>query len=182
MSAKVQVIALLGLGTMIFALSRAAAAAPSSIKTPQDVHELAAILINRHGFNVSPCMATAIAIIESGDINNPANGFNVYASRYEPGIGDVSTGLMQTLSQTALWLSTIGYTAYGTPDAAKLYNPEVSLYFGLAYLDWLSRYRNTSRPEDWVVQSYNAGPGHSSSQYLAKYFKAKVWLRNAGLC
>jgi len=142
-----------------------------------EVRALAQRTIADNGFFIRPDMALAIAVIESGDLNNPNAGMNPHATRFEPQVLDVSTGLMQTLLGTAKWLATdMGYTAFGVPRATDLYKPEVSMYFGCAYLDWLQDYKNTSRSEDWIVQSYNAGPGNSSGFYLQKYKKVQITL------
>ncbi|VAI56397.1 unnamed protein product [Triticum turgidum subsp. durum] len=51
------------------------------------------------------------------------------------------TGLMGIDYPTAAWLSRdCGYTAYAVSSVDDLYNPFASMYFGAAYLGWLSRY------------------------------------------
>jgi soluble lytic murein transglycosylase-like protein len=183
MSARTAAAVLLGLSGIFFILNKATASVSSSVNSPQDVKALAQRLIAQYGFNVSPCMATAIAILESGDITHPENGFNIYAARYEPGIDDTSTGLMQTLTGTAQWLARdMGYRAKGIPDAAALFDPETSMYFGISYLDFLKKYAGGARSDSWVVQSYNAGPGNSSGAYYTKYNKAILWLQKNGVC
>lgn len=95
---------------------------------------------------------TAIAWIESS--------FDPAAYRYEPHLGDASVGLMQTLTRTATWLyEDMGYRAYGAPTLESLArSPQRSVYFGGAYLDWLSRYRGVARSEEFIVRGYNGGP------------------------
>ena len=103
--------------------------------------------------------------------------FDPVAHRYEAHIDDASTGLMQTLHGTARWLQTdMGYRRFDAPDKFALFDPEVSVYFGCAYLDWLANYRNVTRSEDWVVQSYNSGPGNTSLAYLTKFRRAAAEL------
>lgn len=167
-----------------FAFTRKAEAAPVTVNgklSPQQVRALAAFQIIKYKFNVPPDMATAIAIIESGDVSFPSNGCNPMAQRFEAHIPDTSTGLMQTLLGTAQWLAKdMGYKAMGIPTANALINASTSLYFGLAYLDYLSKYKGVARSQDWIVQSYNAGPGHSAAAYLAKYKKALTWVQQNG--
>lgn len=86
---------------------------------------------------------------------------------------------MQVLTSTAHWLNSIGYDAY---DGNNLYDATQGMYFGLAYLDYLASYKGMARDEGFIVQSYNAGPGGSSTGYFAKYVEAKSWLElNMGL-
>jgi len=133
-----------------------------------EVQMLASEIINRYRFSISPEMVVRIAWIESH--------FDASASRYEPHLQDASTGLMQTLLSTARWLATdMGYSAY-VPTMADLMDTKTSIYFGAAYLDYLSRYRGKSRSEEWIVRAYNGGPGHSTgatNAYWQKYLKAK---------
>lgn len=164
-------------------LSRNAGSVTRNRISPVEIRDTAAEMIAKYNFNISPCMVTAIATIESGDKDQPELGVNRLASRYEPHIGDVSTGVMQTLVTTARWLaSDMGYTAKGIPAADDLYDFETSVYFGAAYLDWLSTYAGSERSEDWIVQSYNAGPGNKQGFYLGKYKTAKNNLKDLGVC
>lgn len=117
-----------------------------------------------------PDMIVRIAWIESA--------FNPAAIRAEPKIGDASVGLMQTLISTAQWLhSDLGFTRLGRPDAATLMDPRQSMYFGGAYLLWLSTYRGRQRGEEFMVRAYNGGPGGADSsatlEYWRRYLDAK---------
>ena len=171
-----------GLAALLSVLGTQAGKSATGEISPEQMHALAVETKQRYGFNISPGMATAIAIVESGDVNMPENGLNVYAARYEPGLQDTSTGLMQTLTSTAQWLAQdMGESAFGMPSASDLLKPQESVYFGMAYLNWLSSYAGQSRSESWIVQSYNAGPGRPSSAYLQKYNRAKAWLQQKGL-
>jgi len=121
-------------------------------------------------FNVDSAMIVRIAWIESS--------FNPLALRFEPGIGDASAGIMQTLVGTARWLATdMGYMTWGVPTLDQLLSsPQRSIYFGGAYLDYLSRYGNKARSHEWMVRAYNGGPGHSqgaTDDYWRKYLAAK---------
>lgn len=132
-----------------------------------EVERLARELVTAYGFVVRPELAVAIAFQESS--------FRPWV------VGDdgKSFGLMQLLhppsdlaKSTAIWLhDQIGYQQFERPTVATLKRPEDSMYFGLAYLDWLRRYAGIPRPEAWMVMSYNAGPGNSSYGYLSKIGK-----------
>jgi soluble lytic murein transglycosylase-like protein len=136
----------------------------------EHVRNLADAAVRHWGFRVPPEMLVRIAWIESH--------FDAGAVRPEPRIGDASAGLMQTLLSTARWLAKdMGYTAFGVPTLETLMGPQESLYFGGAYLDYLSRYRGERRSEEWIVRSYNGGPGHSraaTDAYWRKYLAAKA--------
>ena len=138
----------------------------------QDVFSLANKIVQTNGFAVSPEVATAIAVVESGSVSNPNLGCDPQAHRYEAALGDTSAGLMQTLSRTANWLYSLEYNRYGIGNLQSLYDAETSMYFGCAYLDYLSRYKGQQRSLEFIVQSYNAGPGHPSAAYLAKFNQA----------
>ena len=148
----------------------------------KDVKALAQRLIDAYGFNVSANVAAAVAIVESGSVGNPLLGCDPHAFRSEPQITDQSTGIMQVLTGTAQWLAkSQGYKAYGVPSMNDLYTPSIGMYFGLAYLDYLSRYGGAKRSTEWMVQSYNAGPGHAQAAYLAKFQKALQWVQLSGV-
>lgn len=160
-------LAALGIAGLLMAMNRRAVAS-GAVLSKIAIRDRAAAAIDRHGFTVDPALAANIAMVESG--GDPS------AARFEPfvphvGGPDVSTGLMQVLKSTAFWLATdMGYRAYGSADLGeRMLDPEIGLYFGLAYLDYLGRYRGEVRGEAWIVQSYNAGPGNAQLAYLAKY-------------
>jgi soluble lytic murein transglycosylase-like protein len=136
--------------------------------TPKsEILKLAETVISKYGFNVDPKMVVAMIQIESA--GNPA------AVRYEPHLRDVSVGLMQTLGGTARWLAEeMGYNAYGVPSNQDLINPEISIYFGAAYIHWLSTYKGQNRGVKWIVESYNGGPGQSNSQTRNHWNKYKA--------
>ena len=113
--------------------------------------------------NVDPNMAVAIAEIESS--------FRPTAYRLEVHVGDASTGLMQTLQKTAQWLWDIGYKAMPRPDAVTLLEPKVSMYFGMAYIDWLQGYKGEAHSEEWIIRAYNGGPGGATKAGTRAYWK-----------
>lgn len=153
----------------VFALMHSRMVSAGGVLSLDNVKTLARQQIAVGSFNVSTDMVVRIAWIESH--------FDPSASRYEAHLGDASTGLMQTLLSTAQWLARdMGYSAYGVPGLNDLMSPQVSLYFGASYLDYLSRWKGQSRSEEWIVRSYNGGPGNLNSQtahYWAKYQAAK---------
>lgn len=131
--------------------ARSAGAAGCVRLSEPDVETLAGEITRRFFPAVDPVMLRAMAEIESA--RDPC------AIRHEPHIGDASVGLMQTLVGTSRWLyREMGATAFGEPDALKLADPAVSMYFAAAYVDFLRRYRGRARSEEFIVRGYNGGP------------------------
>ena len=158
-----------GLAATFALLSRSTLSAVGPLSS-ENVRAFAESIVASFGLRVDPDMIVRIAWIESG--------FNPSAVRFEPRIGDASAGLMQTLVGTARWLATdMGYSAFGVPTMDKLLDqPQMSIYFGAAYLDYLSRYSGQSRSEEFIVRSYNGGPGNlgaATADYWRKYLAAK---------
>lgn len=123
---------------------------------------------------VDPEMVLTIASVESS--------LNPTATRFEASIGEFSVGLMQTLIPTARWLHEIGYTAFPEPDFASLLDPDTSIYFGAAYLDYLSFKNGITKggPVEQIVRAYNGGAGNASApstvRYWEKYQQARAAL------
>nr|BFD59651.1 hypothetical protein CKG001_17580 [Bdellovibrio sp. CKG001] len=91
-----------------------------------------------------------------------------------------SWGIMQVTLTTAKWLDDSA-----TPE--KLNNPEYSINLGARYVAYLQGFFPKSDPRywEWVIKSYNQGPGNSSKEragtsqgfahdYWAKYQKYKT--------
>ncbi|KAL2609169.1 hypothetical protein R1flu_027742 [Riccia fluitans] len=139
--------------------------------TETEMKAIAEIIIGRFFTKVDPAMICAIAEIESA--RNPL------AYRWEESVQEASTGLMQTLQSTAEWLAKdLGYRAYSVDWASSmLYRPFVSVYFGCAYLKWLSTYDGKRRSEEFMVRGYNGGPKGATNKitlvYWNKYLVAK---------
>lgn len=123
------------------------------------------------------CCVAAIAEVESSRLP--------LSLRYEPRREESSTGLMQVLQSTGEWLARdMGYTYYSVDwsSSLSLYPPFTALYFGCAYLDWLSTYGGRKRREEFMVRGYNGGPGgvegEKTERYWEKYQVAKkIYIR-----
>ena len=93
-----------------------------------EVKAVAEIIISRH-FSSRGVKPEALAALAE-----------VCSMRFVHGVRS-RTGLMGIDYPTAAWLSRdCGYTAYAVSSVDDLYNPFASMYFGAAYLGWLSRY------------------------------------------
>lgn len=160
------ILAVLILAALGYVLFGGKLAVPGLEENPIGVRGLAARIANTHfDGRVDPSMLTAIAFVESS--------FNPTATRVEVAIGDVSIGLMQTLLSTARWLAEdMGYTAFGVPGPEDLLDPDTSMYFGAAYVDYLSHRNPITRGqgEERIVRAYNGGPGGASSSATAPYW------------
>lgn len=96
------------------------------------------------------------------------NKFSLYES------GDTSLGLMQTLTSTANWLyQDMGYRAY-VPTISSLQEPNVSLYFGCAYIDYMLK-RNSSLTVEQLAEYYNGGYGNSNKWTKIHASKVKTY-------
>ncbi|XP_027172854.1 uncharacterized protein LOC113772460 isoform X2 [Coffea eugenioides] len=88
----------------------------------------------------------------------------IVSMRFVNGVGQ-RTGLMGIDYPTARWLyKDVGYKAYIVDSVDDLCKPFVSMYFGAAYLAWLSEYEGRERTPQFVVQAYLAGPQNVNLQ------------------
>ncbi|KAM4070831.1 hypothetical protein ACJW30_11G015500 [Castanea mollissima] len=88
----------------------------------------------------------------------------VVSLRFVNGVGP-RTGIMGIDYSTAFWLyMELGYRAYRVDSADDLTKPFVSMYFGAAYLVWLSEYEGRERTPQFVVQAYISGPKNVNLQ------------------
>ncbi|WCJ37136.1 hypothetical protein M5689_018291 [Euphorbia peplus] len=88
----------------------------------------------------------------------------IVSMRFVNGVGN-RTGLMGIDYSTAFWLYTeLGYRAYRVDSVDDLQNPFVSMYFGAAYLAYLSVYEGRERSPQFVVQAYISGPKNVNLQ------------------
>lgn len=103
------------------------------------------------GFGVSMDDADILAVIEV------ESGFSPSAFRFEPALGQGSTGLMQVLLSTA---RDMGYTG----PAAGLFDPATNVAVGMKYLDWIKGFLDTrlagTVAKTDVIAAYNAGVGN----------------------
>ncbi|CAI5494631.1 unnamed protein product [Closterium sp. Naga37s-1] len=147
--------------------------------TSEEMHAVASIIESRHfsGTRLAGLagsegdLAAAIARVESA--------WQPLAYRFENKLGEASTGLMQVLQSTAEWLAReMGYPAYAADVASSmLCRPFAGVYYGMAYLAWLTTYKGIARSEEFVVHAYHGGPGgwekESAARHWSKYLQAK---------
>eukprot|EP00899_Mesostigma_viride_P008029 jgi/Mesvir1/17227/Mv07641-RA.1 len=152
-------------------LTASTPAAERAVLSSAEIKALAESTNARHFKHcLSSRMLRAICVIESGG--------DPQAYRWEPGIGEASAGLMQTLLSTAQWLAKdMGYNAFGIPTINDLYRPAVSMYMGASYVHYLSGINGHTGSEEFVVRGYNGGPNgyknKSTMDYWKKYLRVK---------
>ncbi|MED6159007.1 hypothetical protein PIB30_038316 [Stylosanthes scabra] len=96
----------------------------------------------------------------------------VVSMRLLHGVGE-RPGIMGISYSTAYWIyMQLGYRAYKLESPEDLYNPFVSMYFGAAYVTWLSEYEGRERTPEFVVQAYWVGPQNVNPQD-----KSTIWLK-----
>ncbi|KAF4388989.1 hypothetical protein F8388_026718 [Cannabis sativa] len=120
--------------------------------TQTEMKAVVEIIVSRHfHLQVDPNMICAIAELESD--RQPLS------IRYDKKSKDTKLGIMQLFPKTAEWLyRELNYQSYevvGNPDL--LFRPFVSVYFGAAYLKWLSNFEEKERNEEFVVRAYRGG-------------------------
>ncbi|KAJ0980820.1 hypothetical protein J5N97_009075 [Dioscorea zingiberensis] len=117
-----------------------------------EVKAVAEIIISRY-FNSRGITHTALAALAE-----------LCSMRFLHGVR-AHTGLMGIDYPTAAWLyKDIGYRAYKVSSVDDLYNPFVSMYFGAAYLVWLSEYEGRQRSHQFIIQAYLGGPENVNLQ------------------
>ncbi|KAK3270416.1 hypothetical protein CYMTET_21186, partial [Cymbomonas tetramitiformis] len=133
--------------------------------SPIELLEVAEKVVARHfPGKIAPIVPASIALVESA--GDPK------AYRWEAHINEGSTGLCQTLLSTAVWLATdMGYNTYGKPTDATLEDPEISFYFGAAYLIWLSTYKRIQQTEEFIVRGFNGGPNGINASVTVRYWE-----------
>ncbi|KAH6836667.1 hypothetical protein C2S53_005418 [Perilla frutescens var. hirtella] len=84
--------------------------------------------------------------------------------RFVNGVGQ-HTGIMGIDYPTARWLNKdLGYKGYSVDSVEDLTKPFVSMYFGAAYMTWLSEYEGRERSLQFIVQAYLCGPHNVNIQ------------------
>ncbi|KAF3322489.1 Transglycosylase SLT domain-containing protein [Carex littledalei] len=117
-----------------------------------EVKAIAGIIIARH-FSSRGVKASALAALAE-----------VTSMRFVNGL-QARTGLLGIDYPTALWLyNDVGYRAYKVISVDDLYNPFVSMYFGAAYLAYLSEYEGRQRSYEFIVQAFLSGPENVNLQ------------------
>ncbi|XP_065864464.1 uncharacterized protein [Euphorbia lathyris] len=117
-----------------------------------EVKAVAGIILSKH-FSTRGVKASVLCALAE-----------IVSMRFINGVGN-RTGLMGIDYSTAFWLYTeLGYRAYRVESIDDMKNPFVSMYFGAAYLAYLSQYEGRERTPQFVVQAYVGGPKNVNLQ------------------
>ncbi|XP_028803828.1 uncharacterized protein LOC114758893 [Neltuma alba] len=134
--------------------------------TQTELRAVAEIVIGRHfPSKIDPAMVCAIAELESDRL--------LLVTRSEGKSKQRRFGLMQLMPNDSEWLiSELGYSSYlaeGNSDV--LYRPFINVYFGAAYIKWLSNFEDTERSEEFMVRAYKGGPKKATHKSTLPYWK-----------
>ncbi|CAI5470597.1 unnamed protein product [Closterium sp. Yama58-4] len=134
----------------------------------EEIHAATLVLLRRHfsgrGKRLWPtglASSEGDAVLAVCAVARVESAWQPLAYRFEPRLGEASIGLMQVLQSSAEWLARdMGYRAYAADVASSMIRrPFAGLYYGMAYLAWLTTYKGISRSEEFVVRAYHGGPG-----------------------
>ncbi|KAJ4980474.1 hypothetical protein NE237_031311 [Protea cynaroides] len=134
--------------------------------TQTEMKAVAEIIVRRHFHSqVDPDMICAISELQSDR--------QLLTTRYNKKTKETVFGIMQLSQKTAEWLvREMGYRQYEIEgDATLLYRPFISVYFGAAYLMWLSHYDDTLRSEEFVVRAYKGGTKKAKHKTTLDYWR-----------
>uniref|UniRef100_A0A7N0RHF8 Transglycosylase SLT domain-containing protein n=1 Tax=Kalanchoe fedtschenkoi TaxID=63787 RepID=A0A7N0RHF8_KALFE len=134
--------------------------------TQVEMRAVAGIVIGRH-FDSHIDLDMICAIAELGSDRQPL------AARYDKKMKETTVGIMQVLPKNADWLAgDLGYQAYEIQGNHNLlYRPFVNVYFGIAYLKWLSNYESKGRSEEFVVRAYKGGVKRATHKSTLPYWR-----------
>lgn len=134
--------------------------------TQTEMRAVADIIVRRHFFSqIHTAMICAIAEL--------ASDRQPLAKRYDKKTKETTVGIMQILPKTAEWLfRDMGYRSYKVQeDPNILFRPFVSVYFGAAYLIWLSNFEQRERSEEFVIRAYRCGTKKATHKSTLNYWK-----------
>ncbi|KAI3948497.1 hypothetical protein MKW98_019247 [Papaver atlanticum] len=142
--------------------------------TQTEMKAVAGIVAHRHFLSqIDPDMICAISELESD--RQPL------AMRYNKKTKDTTVGIMQVLPKTAEWLvRENGYQTYQIEGNLELlHKPFINVYFGAAYLKWLSSYDGKDRNEEFVVRAYRGGPKKANHKSTLDYWRRYLLVKQS---
>uniref|UniRef100_A0A1D1YA08 Endo-type membrane-bound lytic murein transglycosylase A n=1 Tax=Anthurium amnicola TaxID=1678845 RepID=A0A1D1YA08_9ARAE len=140
--------------------------------TQIEMRAVAGIIVQRHfPSQLDPEMICAIAEIESD--RQPL------ALRYDKKTKETSIGIMQVPQTTAEWLvREMGYQNYKIEENPDLlYRPFINVYFGAAYIQWLSSYDGKERSEEFIIRAYRGGTKKATHKSTLDYFQRYLYAK-----
>ncbi|KAF3448768.1 hypothetical protein FNV43_RR09481 [Rhamnella rubrinervis] len=142
--------------------------------TQTEMKAVVDIMLRRHFCSeIDPEMVCAIAELESD--RQPL------ATRYNRKTKETTVGIMQLLPKTAEWLvRELHYQSYEVdknPDL--LFRPFVNVYFGAAYLKWLSNFEQKERNEEFVIRAYKGGAKKATHKSTLPYWQRYLLVKES---
>ncbi|XP_021299525.1 uncharacterized protein LOC110428133 isoform X1 [Herrania umbratica] len=137
-----------------------------SYLTQTEMRAVAEIVTRRHFHSqIEPEMICSIADLESN--RRPLS------MRYDKKSKVTTIGIMQIAPKTAEWMfRECDYSSYPVEeDPNILCRPFVNVYFGAAYLEWLSKFDDEDRTEEFIVRAYRGGTKKASHKSTLPYWK-----------
>ncbi|KAK7324228.1 hypothetical protein VNO77_27757 [Canavalia gladiata] len=142
--------------------------------TQTEMRAVADIVVSRHfPSEIDPGMICAIAELES---DRQLLAMHSGHKSKEP-----SVGLMQLQPKTAEWLmSELGYRSYAAErNKESLLKPFINVYFGAAYVKWLSNFDNKKRSEEFIVRAYKGGTKKATHKSTFGYWKCYLSVKES---
>ncbi|ONK65812.1 uncharacterized protein A4U43_C06F1220 [Asparagus officinalis] len=142
--------------------------------TQTEMRAVAGIVVERHfKSQIDSDMICALAEILSDR--------QLLAEQYDKKTKETKMGIMQISPMTADWLiREMGYKNYVIQENANmLYKPFINVYFGAAYIKWLSCYDEKERSEEYVVRAYKCGIIKAAHKSTTDYFQRYLFIKDS---
>ncbi|XP_056693745.1 uncharacterized protein [Spinacia oleracea] len=140
--------------------------------TQTEMRAIAEIIDRRHFHSqIDVDMICAIAELESDR--------QVLATRYIKKTKETTLGVMQISPKICNWMyREHGYRACMVDEEkSTLYRPFVNIYFGVAYLKWLSNFEHRARGEEFIVRAFHGGTKKATHKSTNPYWKQYVSIK-----
>ncbi|PON49555.1 Transglycosylase SLT domain [Parasponia andersonii] len=103
------------------------------------------------------------------------------STRFDRKSKDTTLGIMQLSPKTVEWLyRELHYQSYdveGNPEL--LFRPFVSIYFGAAYLNWLSNFEQQEKSEEFVVRAFKGGTKKATHKSTLPYWQRYLSIKES---
>ncbi|THU48512.1 hypothetical protein C4D60_Mb09t27040 [Musa balbisiana] len=142
--------------------------------TQTEMRAVAEIVVHLH-FNsqLASDMICALAEIVSDR--------QLQAEHYDRKTKQARIGIMQIAPENAEWLvREMGYRNYEIEGISTLlFRPFVNVYFGAAYLKWLSYCDGKERTEEFVIRAYKGGIKKATHKSTADFFQRYLSIKQS---
>ncbi|KAI4333275.1 hypothetical protein L6164_018107 [Bauhinia variegata] len=145
--------------------------------TQTEMRAVAEIVSSRHFHSqIDPVMICAVAELESDR--------QLLVTHCDHKSKERTLGLMQLQPKTAEWLvRELGYRSYVTGgNTDLLFHPFVNVYFGAAYIEWLSNFQDQKKSEEFIVRAYKGGTKKATHKSTLPYWKRYLSVKESLPC